>query len=85
MPALLLPLLQRLTQAKVIMRGIRHKVLDQLKKKKDSFPEDDVHQRMKEVSDFLSLVRYKRCATHGTVCTHLCLVIVRGAWCHFVF
>ena len=36
-------------QSKVVLRGIRHKIVDQIKKKKDSFPEDDVHQRLKEV------------------------------------
>lgn len=32
-----------------MLRGIRHKVLDQVKRKKSSFPEDDMHQRIKEV------------------------------------
>lgn len=39
-----------MNQSKVVLRGIRHKVTDQIKKNKDSFPEDDVHQRLKEVS-----------------------------------
>lgn len=36
-------------KSKVVLRGIRHKIVDHIKKKKDSFPEDDVHQRLKEV------------------------------------
>eukprot|EP00752_Nemacystus_decipiens_P004342 g3967.t1 len=36
-------------KSKVVLRGIRHKILDQIKKKKDSFPEDDVHLRLKEI------------------------------------
>ncbi|CAM9579541.1 unnamed protein product [Ectocarpus sp. 12 AP-2014] len=36
-------------KSKVVVRGIRHKILDQIKKKKDSFPEDDVHMRIKEI------------------------------------
>lgn len=56
------------------MRGIRHKILEQIKKKKDAFPEDDVHMRLKEVihpcdggsSTFLFLLtlerRFRPCA-----------------------
>ncbi|CAM9241359.1 unnamed protein product [Scytosiphon promiscuus] len=36
-------------KSKVVMRGIRHKILEQIKKKKDVFPEDDVHLRLKEI------------------------------------
>lgn len=47
-------------QCKVVLRGIRHKVLDQVKRKKSSFPEDDMHQRIKEVIYilFLRVVRW---------------------------
>ena len=36
-------------KAKVHLRGIRHKVMDSLKEHKDSFSEDDVHRRSKEI------------------------------------
>ncbi|CAM9925476.1 unnamed protein product [Ascophyllum nodosum] len=36
-------------KSKVVLRGIRHKIQDHIKKNKDSFPEDEVHQRMKEI------------------------------------
>ncbi|CAM9405580.1 unnamed protein product [Discosporangium mesarthrocarpum] len=36
-------------KTKVVLRGIRHKVSDKVKKKKDLFSLDDVHVRLKEV------------------------------------
>ncbi|KAG5188456.1 ribosome recycling factor domain-containing protein [Tribonema minus] len=46
-------------KAKVHMRGIRHKVLERLKKHKANFSEDDVHRRHKEIDTKIAAMEAK--------------------------